>query len=58
MSSATQYEFGITSLVNKREILQPGDSVTFQVEESGNRAGNVKAQRDKLRATVEAIKGK
>ena len=50
------YEFGITSLTNKKEYLQVGDSVTFQVEQGGQRATNIKIQRKRHRATVDAFK--
>lgn len=51
-----QYEFGITGIVNKRELLQPGDQVTFQLDES-RRAVLIRAIRKKLIATVDAVKG-
>lgn len=51
-----EYEFGITGLANKRELLQAGDPVTFQVD-SDNRATNIIAVRKKRRATVDAVKG-
>ncbi|XP_023030354.1 cold shock domain-containing Unr isoform X2 [Leptinotarsa decemlineata] len=51
-----EYEFGIMGLVNKRELLQVGDHVQFQVDSTG-RAANIVAVRKKLRATVDAIKG-
>jgi hypothetical protein len=51
-----EYEFGITGLANKRELLQAGDPVTFQVD-SDNRAANIMAVRKKRRATVDAVKG-
>ncbi|GLH03657.1 Uncharacterized protein GBIM_09526 [Gryllus bimaculatus] len=51
-----EYEFGITSLSNKRELLQNGDPVTFQLDTEG-RAANVVAVRKKRRATVDAVKG-
>lgn len=51
-----EYEFGIMGLVNKRELLQVGDPVQFQVDSTG-RAANIIAVRKKLRATVDAIKG-
>lgn len=51
-----EYEFGITGLVNKRELLQPGDPVQFQVDEEG-RAANIVAVRKKRKATVDAVKG-
>lgn len=50
------YEFGITGLACKREILQVGDPVTFQVDSEG-RAANIMPLRKKRRATVDAIKG-
>nr|CAH7723561.1 unnamed protein product [Callosobruchus chinensis] len=43
-------------LANKRELLQVGDHVQFQVDSTG-RAANIVAVRKKLRATVDAIKG-
>ncbi|XP_054273916.1 cold shock domain-containing protein E1 isoform X2 [Macrosteles quadrilineatus] len=49
------YDFGITSLTNKRELLQVGDPVQFQVDSDG-RAANVTAIRAKKKATVESIK--
>lgn len=51
-----EYEFGIMGLVNKRELLQVGDHVQFQVDSTG-RAANIVAVRKKLRAQVDAIKG-
>jgi len=51
-----EYEFGITGLANKRELLQAGDPVTFQVD-TDNRAANILAVRKKRRATVDAVKG-
>lgn len=53
---AEEYEFGIMGLVNKRELLQVGDAVQFQMDSTG-RAANIVAVRKKLRATVDAIKG-
>lgn len=52
----SQHEFGITSLVNKRDLLQKGDLVSFRIDESG-RAADVNAVRQKKRATVDSIKG-
>lgn len=52
----TEYEFGITGLANKRELLQIGDPVTFQVDTDGW-ATNISAVRKKRRATVDAVKG-
>jgi len=43
-------------LINKRELLQVGDPVQFQVD-SKNRAVNIIAIRKKQRAHVDAIKG-
>lgn len=51
-----EYEFGITSLTNKRELLQVGDPVQFQVDSDG-RAANVIAIRKKMKSTVDTIKG-
>lgn len=51
-----EYEFGIMGLLNKRELLQVGDHVQFQVDATG-RASNIVAVRKKLKATVDAIKG-
>lgn len=51
-----EYEFGITGLANKRELLQVGDPVTFQVDSDG-RAANIVAVRKKRSATVDAVKG-
>lgn len=49
------YEFGITSLSNKRDLLQVKDPVQFQIDSDG-RACNVNAIRVKKKATVESIK--
>lgn len=55
------YTYGITSLGDKRDFLQKGDSVTFQiaiVKSSGKRrATNIAAVRKSLRAKVESVKG-
>ena len=56
MERSEQYKFGITGVVNKRELLQKGDSVTFQVDETGW-ATNIAAVRKKLIATVDTVKG-
>uniref|UniRef100_A0A4D5R9V6 Cold shock domain-containing protein E1 n=1 Tax=Scolopendra viridis TaxID=118503 RepID=A0A4D5R9V6_SCOVI len=59
--SAIFYKFGITSLADKKEFIQKGDTVQFQLgtvlATGEERAVNVKPIRPKLRATVEAIKG-
>lgn len=54
---SAEYEFGISGLANKRELLQPGDTVEFQIS-SDSRAVNISAIRKKNRSTVESIKGK
>lgn len=54
------YEFGITSLDNKKEFLQRGDLVQFQIERTSDgaeRATQIRVVRKKLRSTVDAIKG-
>lgn len=51
-----EYEFGIMGLANKRELLQIGDPVQFQVDSDGH-ATNIVAVRKKRRATVDAVKG-
>ena len=52
-----QYEFGIASLLNKKELLQVGDPVQFQVHTTEDFAVNIQATREKLRSNVEAMKG-
>lgn len=52
----SRHELGITSLTNKRDLLQKDDHVTFKVDESG-RAAEVTAIRKKKRAIVDSIKG-
>ena len=52
-----QYEFGIASLLNKKELLQVGDPVQFQVHTTEEFAVNIQATREKLRSNVEAMKG-
>lgn len=54
--NGAEYEFGITSLTNKRELLQVDDPVQFQIDSKG-RAANITAIRKKRKATVDAIKG-
>jgi cold shock CspA family protein len=51
-----EYEFGIMGLTNKRELLQTGDPVQFQLDSDGQ-ACNIVAVRKKRRATVDAVKG-
>ena len=53
-----QYEFGIASLLNKKELLQVGDPVQFQVHITEDFAVNIQATREKLRSNVEAMKGR
>lgn len=50
------HDFGITSLNNKRDLLQQGDLVTFKID-SESRAAAITAVRQKKRATVDSIKG-
>merc|ERR1719383_509817 len=52
-----EYEFGIASLLNKKELLQVGDPVQFQVHLTQEFAVNIQATREKLRSNVEAMKG-
>lgn len=50
-----EYEFGITSLVDKHEFLQKGDVVQFQIgttKKGKERATNIKA----IRARIQVIK--
>ena len=42
--------------MNKRELLQSGDRVQFQLDSEG-RAANIVAVRKKRKATVDAVKG-
>ena len=51
-----EYEFGIASLLNKKELLQEGDPVNFQVSQNENFALNVKSNKQKLRSHVESVK--
>lgn len=54
------YSFGITSLVDKKVFVQAGDVCEFQVgslKDGEERAMNIKAVRDRIKATVEALKG-
>ena len=46
----------VSGVVNKRELLQKNDTVTFQVDETGW-ATNISAVRKKLIATVDTVKG-
>lgn len=58
--TAPSYEFGITSLADKHDLLQKGDVVQFQVAVTNagvERAVNISAVRARVQATVEAIKG-
>jgi len=60
-TNAASYAYGVANLVDKREVLQKGDSVRFQlasVRSSGSRiATNVAPSHRFLRARVDAIKG-
>ena len=59
--NAESYQYGITSLADKRDFLQKGDAVKFQVavvKATGNlRAVNIAAIRKYVRARVDSIKG-
>ncbi|XP_058457625.1 cold shock domain-containing protein E1 isoform X2 [Malaya genurostris] len=50
------HEFGITSLKNKRDLLQKDDVVTFKIDEQG-RAVEVTSIRTKKQAKVDSVKG-
>uniref|UniRef100_A0A8D8GQL7 Cold shock domain-containing protein E1 n=3 Tax=Culex pipiens TaxID=7175 RepID=A0A8D8GQL7_CULPI len=50
------HEFGITSLKNKRDLLQKDDVVTFKVDDQ-NRAVEVTSIRTKKQAKVDSVKG-
>lgn len=56
-----EYEFGITGLQDKKEFLQPGDSVTFQVATvrgtGAQRAVRIEVQRQVETAKVDSVKG-
>ncbi|KAG5677382.1 hypothetical protein PVAND_007146 [Polypedilum vanderplanki] len=52
----SQHKFGITSLVNKRDLLQKDDTVVFKIDET-SRAVEVVSVRLKKRAIVDSIKG-
>ena len=58
---ALSYPYGITSLADKRDFLQKGDIVKFQVaviKSSGKkRATNIAAKRKYVRAKVDLVKG-
>jgi hypothetical protein len=55
------YPYGITSLADKRDFLQKGDIVNFQVSKvkgsSVLRATALAAQRTYIRAKVDSVKG-
>lgn len=57
----TTYTYGITSLADKRDFLQQGDVVKFQlatVKSNGKvRAVNIAATRKYIRAKVDSVKG-
>lgn len=50
------YQFGVMGLLNKADILQVGDPVSFQVDDEGM-ATNIVPMRKKRRATVDTING-
>ena len=55
------YQYGITSLADKRDFLQKGDIVKFQVAKvkstNKKRAMCIAAVRKYIRATVDSVKG-
>jgi len=55
------YTFGITDVLEKKEALQKGDKVNFQLRMNKatmkNRASNISCKRNILRGKVESIKG-
>ena len=55
------YQYGITSLADKRDFLQKGDIVKFQVANvkltGKKRATCIAAVRKYVRATVDSVKG-
>ena len=59
-SMGEKYEYGITSLTDKRDFLQTGDVVKFKVavtRGSGKRrASNITAVRKYIRSKVESLK--
>jgi hypothetical protein len=59
--TAQTYPYGITSLADKRDFLQKGDVVKFQVAvvkgTGKKRATNIAAKRKYVRATVDSVKG-
>ncbi len=56
---AGDYQFAIVSLRNRKELLQVGDPVQFQVSKNDPTfAVNIKSTKEKQRAFVEAMKGK
>jgi hypothetical protein len=50
------WQFGIVGLSCKRDLLQVGDPVSFQVDAEG-RAANITPVRKKKKAVVDAVKG-
>lgn len=54
--TVSTHELGITSLTNKRDLLQAADQVVFKVDEAG-RAAEVMAVRQKKQAYVISVKG-
>lgn len=59
--NAETYTYGITSLVDKKDFLQKGDNVKFQIaitKSSGKRrATNIEVVRNIIEATVDLVKG-
>ncbi|XP_063697366.1 cold shock domain-containing protein E1 [Culicoides brevitarsis] len=55
-TNGSVHEFGITSVKNKRDLLQKDDVVTFRLDQL-DRARQVEAVRQKNRSSVDSIKG-
>lgn len=56
MEGGDAYQFGVIGIANRREILQIGDPVVFQVDTEGM-ATNIVPIRKKRRAVVDDING-
>lgn len=60
-TNKTCYPFGITSMQEKKEALQIGDKVTFQVyydeKSHAHRAINISCRRNTVRGKIESVKG-
>lgn len=60
-ANATQYQFGITSLVDPKDPIQPGDNVVFQlaVNKASDHtfATNITILRKRIISRVDTVKG-